>query len=377
MSEAGSLASEARDLLTEAALGSEAGTELLRTPLRCAAAGLICMTVPILVLLMAPLFLIFSPLLVPLGFGLTVFGLGRAGLIVALRGPVTRAMRGSRAQHTNSLSRPPDSLHASGADSTVDTLELKEGSLRELNTLATKRAGRAVTQVTALVRTNVVRATRDISGEVEVHLHALQRELQSWAGANPNLKPYCHGHIGWLLRQEARESEGKHGSTASLTSTDITTSSIESVPSPKRSECAGIADENARWQRSEACDMADHARVAGTEERRRSRSVYGRTLDGRDTCAMDDRVTWRARCGQNSNLAGAFSSPIQWTFADSHAHPCPALSFLSSSSPPTTLSRSPPPRAPLWPSIMPSPPSPASSLYPPHFLCPGSGQSWI
>ena len=40
---------------------------------------------------------------------------------------------------------------------------------------------------------------------MEQHLHALQRELQSWAGANPNLKPYCHGHIGWLLRLEARQ----------------------------------------------------------------------------------------------------------------------------------------------------------------------------
>ena len=61
--------------------------------------------------------------------------------------------------------------------------------------------------MTALVRSNLSKATREVSGEVEQHLHALQRELQSWAYANPNIKPYCHGHIGWLLRKEARDIE--------------------------------------------------------------------------------------------------------------------------------------------------------------------------
>ena len=52
-----------------------------------------------------------------------------------------------------------------------------------------------------MVKHNVGQVTRDVASEVEQHLRALQRELQSWAGVNPNLKPYAQGHIGWLLKQ--------------------------------------------------------------------------------------------------------------------------------------------------------------------------------
>lgn len=56
-------------------------------------------------------------------------------------------------------------------------------------------------QLSSLVSQNVGRVTRDLATEVEQQLRALQRELQSWAGVNPNLKPYAEGQIGWLLKQ--------------------------------------------------------------------------------------------------------------------------------------------------------------------------------
>ena len=226
MSEAGSLASEARELFNESMeSATETASALLRMPLRCAGVGVMFMLLPIFVMFIMPLMLMLSPLIVPIGFGLTVFGLGRAGLIVTLRGPTRASLRvlepatpdASQAVELN-LARArrelalPASVDRRGgtADQEADELlrveRAKDGTLRELNTLAGKRATEAVKHVTALVRNNVMRATRDISGEVEVHLQALQVELQSWAGANPNLKPYCHGHIGWLLRQEAREA---------------------------------------------------------------------------------------------------------------------------------------------------------------------------
>ena len=225
MSEAGSLASEARELFNESMeSATETASALLRMPLRCAGVGVMFMLLPIFVMFIMPLMLMLSPLIVPIGFGLTVFGLGRAGLIVTLRGP-TRALRvlepaspdASQALELN-LARArrelalPASVDHRGGTAEQEAAELlrveraKDGTLRELNSLAGKRAHEAVKHVSALVRNNVMRATRDISGEVEVHLQALQVELQSWAGANPNLKPYCHGHIGWLLRQEAREA---------------------------------------------------------------------------------------------------------------------------------------------------------------------------
>ena len=72
---------------------------------------------------------------------------------------------------------------------------------QELKGLAATRGERMVRQVSTMVKHNVGQVTRDVATEVEQHLRALQRELQSWAGVNPNLKPYAQGHIGWLLKQ--------------------------------------------------------------------------------------------------------------------------------------------------------------------------------
>ena len=231
-SDAGSICSEARELFTEQASeacrhASDVANKLMRTPLRCVAVGSSLMVLPVAACIIAPLLILFAPLLLSLGFGLTAFGVVRAGLIVVLRGPaniaIQRAQRrlaSATASGPQSSSVPPVRREVTqqarvesfmrpkvcGGSRLPPALLAQDGSLRELNDLAAKRGGSLVKEVSAVVRTNLVRATRDISGEVEVHLHAMQEELQSWAGANPNLKPYCYGQIGWLLRQEAREA---------------------------------------------------------------------------------------------------------------------------------------------------------------------------
>jgi hypothetical protein len=153
MSEAGSLASEARELFNESMeSATETASALLRMPLRCAGVGVMFMLLPIFVMFIMPLMLMLSPLIVPIGFGLTVFGLGRAGLIVTLRGP-TRALRvlepaspdASQALELN-LARArrelalPASVDHRGGTAEQEAAELlrveraKDGTLRELNT---------------------------------------------------------------------------------------------------------------------------------------------------------------------------------------------------------------------------------------------------
>ena len=326
MSEAGSLASEARELFNESMeSATETASALLRMPLRCAGVGVMFMLLPIFVMFIMPLMLMLSPLIVPIGFGLTVFGLGRAGLIVTLRGP-TRALRvlepaspdASQALELN-LARArrelalPASVDHRGGTAEQEAAELlrveraKDGTLRELNSLAGKRAHEAVKHVSALVRNNVMRATRDISGEVEVHLQALQVELQSWAGANPNLKPYCHGHIGWLLRQEAREAalaqrwQDGRGANRSIRA-DIDAADpdgICGVDAEARSGRTGLGDEPCIRTASGAgvnagVNAGGHSSTllspkplpalgsggSSTETRTRSRSVLAGTLTG-------------------------------------------------------------------------------------------------
>ena len=200
MSEAGSILSESMETAAQAA------ADLVKVPLTMAMVGIACLFAPLLTVFIAPLILLFTPLLLSLGFGLTAFGLGRAGLIVTWGdNHRRRAAASERAAAAAALrcrcGHPP------GDEASSPSVLIRQGSLQELNQLATKRGERIVRQVTALVRSNLSKATREVSGEVEQHLHALQRELQSWAYANPNIKPYCHGHIGWLLRKEARDIE--------------------------------------------------------------------------------------------------------------------------------------------------------------------------
>ena len=40
-------------------------------------------------------------------------------------------------------------------------------------------------------------------------MQALQQELQSWVGANANLKPYCTGRIGWMLKAGSKKEQVK------------------------------------------------------------------------------------------------------------------------------------------------------------------------
>ena len=60
--------------------------EMMQTPLTVAMVGVACILAPILITILAPLILVLTPLLLPVGLGLTFFGLGRAGLIATLGG---------------------------------------------------------------------------------------------------------------------------------------------------------------------------------------------------------------------------------------------------------------------------------------------------
>ena len=78
MSEAGSILSERME---SAAL---AAAELLRTPLRCVAAGAICLVLPPAAVVLLPLIMLLMPLLVPIGCVLMFFGTVRAGYIISV-----------------------------------------------------------------------------------------------------------------------------------------------------------------------------------------------------------------------------------------------------------------------------------------------------
>jgi hypothetical protein len=239
-------------------VAQQAFDTLMKPSMRIAAAGLLCLLGPPALLLSVPIVLLLLPLLFPLGLILTAIGLTRAGIVASFDGsrvwasspresrvprhssspatPTGMHLRGQRSTRHHARPESRDCTRApvasgsagsregmkGGADArgspdaraaavepTLRVLRKAEqrvatidGSLSTLNSLTTQRGERLVRQVGTLVRHNVARATSDIRAEVEVQLQALQRELQSWVGANPNLKPYCHGRIGWLLRRD-------------------------------------------------------------------------------------------------------------------------------------------------------------------------------
>ena len=234
LSEAGSILSERMESATQMAV------ELLRVPLRCVAAGTVCLVLPPVVLMMTPFILLLIPLLVPLGFILTLIGIIHTGYIVCvareqedgvqplfmlttavgesfrskadlgrLNHAEERTDRGSGERRSRSRSlgvKSPlleTSVSGVSGEAAWDPTTPSNGTLKELNALATNRGQTAFKQLGRLLHGSVTQAARDMTGELEQHLRALQRELQSWAGLNPNLKPYAQGHIGWLLQQEA------------------------------------------------------------------------------------------------------------------------------------------------------------------------------
>jgi len=222
-SEAGSILS---DRMESAAL---AAAELLRAPMRCLAAGAIFIFLPSALLVLAPLVMVLLPLLLPIGFMLMLFGGVRIVYIVLLSREeedgaplitLTRAMAS-----VNTLAQNSNAMHAGKTTPGESSAELRrrrsktlvedmephspvrerratDGTLEELKGLAATRGQRMAHQLASLLKRSVGRVTTDFAVEVELQLRALQRELQSWAGVNPNLKPYAKGHIGWLLKQE-------------------------------------------------------------------------------------------------------------------------------------------------------------------------------
>ena len=309
-SETGSLASEARGLISESVdTATGAAGEVLQAPLRWALLGVMCMLLPLVLVLLVPLLILFSPVLLPLGLGMTIFGLFRAGLVMLLGHPSSRLARSLHGNRRQALSEArkvdePHALHF-GADGAIDApviqqvIRPKEGTLRELNKLAATRAGQAMKQVTALVRSSVARAKRDISGEVEAHLHALQFELQSWAAANPNLKPYCHGQIGWLLRQEARESGMRSASAMSLARTEIEPDSGYEDQIDEKLVCE-LPDLSHTKPVNELSLQQESIKLhaIGTQSRPRRRSVTNSTHGG--------KVKWGVKQRPELDASGAF-----------------------------------------------------------------------
>ncbi|EOD27997.1 hypothetical protein EMIHUDRAFT_457087 [Emiliania huxleyi CCMP1516] len=196
--------------------------------MRLAAAGVACIVAPLTLLLLAPLTLLLLPILVPLGLLLTAVGVARAGIVVSMDGSRQRARsprspadrsgpQAEAASRSEEACATPSSRRkrrASWGSSSREGLPLDrrassaqdltsgavlDGSLSTLNSLTAQRGGSLVRQVGELLRDNVARATHELRTEVEEQLAALQVELQSWVGANPNLKPYCHGRIGMLV----------------------------------------------------------------------------------------------------------------------------------------------------------------------------------
>lgn len=277
---------------------------LWRPSMHVLGVGLACMICPLVIIWSALIVLPLIPLLLPLGFTLTLVGLARAWLVASMvcvtgrRGDresdrETQAMRGKRtgcqgscderrtereacirAWATHADSSRLDSIGGrvtsveslspmvpadgaavaggqlpsgrlvsgqlvSGEVSTEPNLNGSplprvDGSLSTLNTMTAQRGERLIRQIWRHLRSNLGRASREIGAEIRHQLVALQRELQSWVGANPNLKPYCHGRIGWLLRSEVI-------SGVDLTKRfDLLLGRFPPPPSPLREEELGV-----------------------------------------------------------------------------------------------------------------------------------------
>ena len=82
--------------------------------------------------------------------------------------------------------------------------------MRELGGVTAQRGEQLVRQTVSLLRSNVARATLDLSDELQGQLQAMQQELHLWVGANSNLKPYSNGQIGWLIRGGDERSRSEH-----------------------------------------------------------------------------------------------------------------------------------------------------------------------
>ena len=132
-----------------------AASELMRVPLTYAGIGTVIMVLPIAIVFFAPLLLaltlLLTPLLLPIGFGLTAFGLGRAGMIVTLKGSPPPPRR----RRLTSRDEPDDE----DDDSIV---EMQGGTFRDLQRVAKKRSGELVRQVGALVKHNVHKASMEV-----------------------------------------------------------------------------------------------------------------------------------------------------------------------------------------------------------------------
>ena len=198
MSVAGSLLSERVE-----AAAAAAAEQLVKPGIQAAVTGIACVLVPPIILILAPLMMLLMPVLLPIGLVLLAYGLSRAGIVMSFakgnwkhaKGMYDQDVAYDDATGGTGLSRPP--------------VMIEQGSMRELNSLTAQRGEHLVRQTVSLLRSNVARATHDLSHELQGQMQALQQELHLWVGANNNLKPYCTGQIGWLIRTQPKPVQAR------------------------------------------------------------------------------------------------------------------------------------------------------------------------
>ncbi|EOD22566.1 hypothetical protein EMIHUDRAFT_116661 [Emiliania huxleyi CCMP1516] len=185
--------------------------------MRLAAAGVACIVAPLTLLLLAPLTLLLLPILVPLGLLLTAVGVARAGIVVSMDGSRQRA-RSPRSPADRSGPQAEAASRSEEACATPSSRRKRRASWgsssREglpLDRRASSAQDRPYLPISPHISPYLPISPHNSSAQdrppelspnlpTAIALSAasvpVPVELQSWVGANPNLKPYCTGRIG-------------------------------------------------------------------------------------------------------------------------------------------------------------------------------------
>lgn len=161
-------------------VSDETAQNMLRPGRRMIFAGALLAFVPPLIIALAPIMLLLMPLLLPAGLTVLAIGVVQAALVTSLQ-----ASSDATPQSPVLKRRSPTS-----------------GTMAHLGAITASRGEALVDQLAAKLRSNVSDLASGMRNEVEEQLSVLQTELQSWVHANPNLRPYSEGHIGWLTRPQ-------------------------------------------------------------------------------------------------------------------------------------------------------------------------------
>jgi hypothetical protein len=160
-------------------VSDETAKNMLRPGRRMIYAGALLVLIPPMIIALAPIMLLLIPLLLPGGLTLLAIGAAQAALVTILR-----PLSDGQATPTSKPALPTS------------------GTMAHLGAITASRGEALVDQLAAKLRSNVSDLASGVRNEVEEQLSVLQSEVQSWVLANPNLRPYSEGHIGWLTRPQ-------------------------------------------------------------------------------------------------------------------------------------------------------------------------------